>query len=182
MERSCVWPHRRPRRCPRLRPKRPKGSDMHAALRAAIVTFLGFLGGCSFAPTYTTPSSAPPADTYAEAGDWRKAEPAEIRASDAWWRMFQDPVLDALEVKVGSANQNIKAAFARLQEARAATRIARADLVPTLNVAASATRQRVSQNSPTYAPGHNPTFNNFDVEADLSYELDLWGRVRNSVN
>src|ERR1700733_6315560 len=155
---------------------------MQAALRAATVTFLGLLGGCSLAPTYTTPSSQPPADAYAEAGDWRQAEPVEDRARGAWWAMFQDPVLDALEAKVGNANQNIKAAFARLQEARAATRIARADLVPTLNVGSSAARERASQNSPTYVPGRNPTYNNFDIEADLSYELDLWGRVRNSVN
>ena len=155
---------------------------MQATWRAASVTFLGFLGGCSFAPTYTTPSSPQPADAYAEAGDWRKAEPLEDRARGAWWTMFQDPVLDSLEVKVGNANQNIKAAFARLEQARAATRIARADLLPTLNVGSSATRARVSQNSPVYVPGRNPTYNNFDVEADLSYELDLWGRVRNSVN
>ena len=154
---------------------------MQVALRAATV-FLGLLGGCSFAPTYKTPGSPPPADTYAEAGDWRQAEPLENQARGAWWTLFQDPDLDALEAKVSSANQNIKAAFARLQEARAATRIARADLLPTLSVGSSVTRQRVSQNTPTYLPGHSPTFNNFDVEADLSYELDLWGRVRNTVN
>ena len=154
---------------------------MQVALRAATV-FLGLLGGCSFAPTYKTPGSPPPADTYAEAGDWRQAEPLENQARGAWWTLFQDADLDALEVRVSSANQNIKAAFARLQEARAATRIARADLLPTLSVGSSATRQRVSQNTPTYVPGHSPTFNSFDVEADLSYELDLWGRVRNTVN
>jgi NodT family efflux transporter outer membrane factor (OMF) lipoprotein len=154
---------------------------MQAALRAATV-LLGLLGGCSFAPTYKTPGSPPPADTYAEAGAWRQAEPLENQARGAWWTLFQDPDLDALEVKVSSANQNIKAAFARLQEARAATRIARADLLPTLSVGSSATRQRVSQNTPTYVPGHSPTFNSFDVQADLSYELDLWGRVRNTVS
>jgi NodT family efflux transporter outer membrane factor (OMF) lipoprotein len=155
---------------------------MQAVWRTATVALLGILGGCSLAPPYTTPSSTAPTDTYAEAGDWRKAEFRENQASGAWWTMFQDPVLDSLEVRVSNANQDIKAALARLQEARAATRIARADLAPTLNAASSATRQRVSQNSPTYVPGREPTFNNFDVEADLSYELDLWGRVRNSVN
>ena len=160
---------------------------MQAALRTATVSLLALLllaliGGCSLAPAYTAPSSPPPADTYAEAGDWRKAEPLENAMRGAWWTMFQDPVLDGLEVKLGNANQNIKVAFARLQEARAATRIARADLVPTLNVGSSATRERVSQNSPAYVPGRNPTYNNFEVDAELSYELDLWGRVRNSVN
>jgi NodT family efflux transporter outer membrane factor (OMF) lipoprotein len=155
---------------------------MQATWRAAIFSFLGLLGGCSFAPAYRTPSSPPPAEVYAEAAEWRTAEPLDNRARGAWWTLFQDPQLDTLEVKVGEANQNIKAAFARLQEARAATRIARSELFPTLNVASSASRQRVSQNSPTYVPGHNPTFNNFDIQADLSYEVDLWGRVRNTVN
>jgi outer membrane protein TolC len=126
---------------------------MQATLRTAIVIFLGILSGCSLAPTYRTPSSPPPADAYAETGDWRQAEPLDGRARGAWWTLFQDPQLDALEVKVSNANQNIRAAFARLQEARAATRIARADLAPTLTVGSSATRQRVSQNSPAYVPG-----------------------------
>jgi outer membrane protein, multidrug efflux system len=155
---------------------------MQATALAATAAFLGILSGCSFAPTYRTPSSAPPADTYAESGDWQKAQPQDNQSRGPWWEQFGDPQLDALEVKVGNANQSIQAAFARLQEARATTRIARAGLFPTLDAGASATRQRVAPNSPTYLPGTNPTYNNFDVEADLSYEVDLWGRVRNTVN
>jgi NodT family efflux transporter outer membrane factor (OMF) lipoprotein len=155
---------------------------MPAALRMATVILLGTLVGCSLAPIYKVPSSPPAAEAYAEAGEWRKAEPLESPGPAVWWTMFQDPVLDALEAKVSDANQNIKAAFARLQEARASTRIARADLVPTLNLGSSAARQQVSQNSPSYVPGRNPTFNNFEAETDLSYEIDLWGRVRNSLN
>jgi NodT family efflux transporter outer membrane factor (OMF) lipoprotein len=68
-----------------------------------------------------------------------------------------------------------------LQQARAATRIARADLFPTLNVGASATRGRASVNSPRFPPGAEPVSNDFDLQADLSYEIDLWGRVRNAV-
>src|ERR1700728_4801991 len=154
---------------------------MQTTLRTAAFAILSILGGCSFAPTYKTPNSAPPAEVYAEAGDWRMADPVDNRARGAWWTLFQDPELDALEAKVGGANQNIKAAFARLQQARAATRIARADLFPTLNVGSTATRSRTSVNSPTYVPGRNPTYNNFDLEADLSYEIDVWGRVRNAV-
>ena len=155
---------------------------MQTTLRTAAFAFLSILGGCSFAPAYKTPGSAPPSEVYAEAGAWRMADPVDNRARGAWWTLFQDSELDALEAKVGDANQNIKAAFARLQEARAATRIARADLLPTLNVGSSATRERTSQNSPTYVPGRNPTYNDFNIEADLSYEVDLWGRVRNTVN
>lgn len=155
---------------------------MQPLLVATTAAFLVFLEGCSFAPVYRTPSSAPAADAYAEAGDWQKADPRDEQSRGAWWEQFGDPQLDALEIRVSNANQSIQAAVARLQEARAATRIARADLFPSLDVGSSATRQRVSANSPAYLPGHDPTFNNFDVEADLSYEVDLWGRVRNTVS
>ena len=143
---------------------------------------LAALAACSFAPTYRTPDSPPPAPVYMEAGDWQQAGPLDSQPRGAWWMLFQDPQLDALEAKVVSANQNLKAAFARLQEARAATRIARADLFPTLSLGASVARARTSVNSPGFPTGREPTLNNFDLEADLSYELDLWGRVRNTVN
>jgi NodT family efflux transporter outer membrane factor (OMF) lipoprotein len=139
------------------------------------------LGACSFAPTYKTPSSAPPADAYKEAGDWKPAEPADSQARGAWWAIFQDPALDDLEAQVADTNQDLKAAYARLLQARAATRVARADLFPTLNVGASAARSRASVNSPTFPKGAEPVGNNFDLQADLSYEIDVWGRVRNSV-
>jgi NodT family efflux transporter outer membrane factor (OMF) lipoprotein len=155
---------------------------MQAILLAMTAAFLGILSGCSFAPTYKTPSSVRPADVYAESGAWQKAEPQDAQSRGVWWEQFGDPELNSLEVKVGSGNQNIQAGFARLQEARAATRVARAGLFPTLDVGSSATRQRISQNSPAYLTGHDPTFNNFDLEADLSYEIDLWGRVRNTVS
>jgi NodT family efflux transporter outer membrane factor (OMF) lipoprotein len=95
--------------------------------------------------------------------------------------LYEDPQLDELEHRAGDANQNIKAAFARLQQARADTRIARADLFPTVTASASAERARVSPNSPSYLPGKPTTGSDFNLEGDVSYEFDLWGRVRNEV-
>src|SRR6202020_1066060 len=89
--------------------------------------------------------------------------------------------LNALEAKADAANQNIKAAFARLQQARADTRIARADLFPSISAMASATRARVSPYSPQYVQGNPTEGNDFVLQADFSYEVDLWGRVRNEV-
>lgn len=151
------------------------------ARRYATLIIGGALGACSFAPAYKTPDSAPPAATYKELGDWKPAEPADALARGPWWGQFQDSGLDALEVRVADANQDLKAAYARLLQARAATRIARADLFPTLTAGASATRSRTSLNSPKFPPGAEPVGNNFDLEADLSYEIDVWGRVRNAV-
>src|SRR3984893_17438921 len=147
----------------------------------ATLLLLGTLTACSFAPVYKTPDSVPAASAYKESGDWKAAEPVDTQNRGAWWTLFQDPQLDALEAKVGDANQNLKAAFARLQQARATTRIARADLFPTLSVGSAATRSRLSVNSPTYFPGRKLTYNNFDLEADLSSEFDVGGRVRNAV-
>jgi outer membrane protein, multidrug efflux system len=149
--------------------------------RLALVGTILTLSACSFAPTYKTPDSAPPAAVYKEASDWKPAEPADSQTRGAWWVIFQDPNLDNLEAQVADANQDLKAAYARLQQARAATRIARADLFPTLTIGSSATRSRTSVNSPKFPLGAQPVGNNFDLEADLSYEIDVWGRVRNAV-
>jgi NodT family efflux transporter outer membrane factor (OMF) lipoprotein len=147
----------------------------------ALIGTILTLSACSFAPPYKTPDSAPPTAAYKEAGDWKQAEPADSQSRGAWWVIFQDPALDGLEAQVADANQDLKAAYARLLQARAATRIARADLFPTLNIGSSAARSRTSVNSPTFPKGAEPVGNNFDLEADLSYEIDVWGRVRNAV-
>jgi NodT family efflux transporter outer membrane factor (OMF) lipoprotein len=155
---------------------------MNGSLSSATLLLIGTLTACTLAPSYKRPDSAPPTDAYKESGDWKAAQPEDNQNRGEWWTLFQDPELNALEARVGEANQDLKAAFARLQQARAATRIARADLFPTLSVGSSATRARASVNSPTYVPGRNPTYNNFDLQADLSYEFDVWGRVRSAVS
>jgi NodT family efflux transporter outer membrane factor (OMF) lipoprotein len=139
------------------------------------------LSACSFAPKYKVPDSPPPAPAFKEAGDWKPAQPSDAQSRGAWWSIFQDPVLDGIETQLADTNQDLKAAYARLLQARAATRIARSALFPTLTVGSSATRARSSLNSPKFPPGAEPVGNNFDLEADLSYELDVWGRVRNAV-
>jgi NodT family efflux transporter outer membrane factor (OMF) lipoprotein len=148
---------------------------------AIIGTFALGVNACSFAPTYKTPESVPAANAYKESADWKSAQPADTELRGAWWELFHDSELDALEAAVGDANQDLRAAYARLLQARAATRIARASLFPTLTVGASAVRSRSSINSPKFPAGAEATGNNFDLEADLSYEIDLWGRVRNEV-
>jgi NodT family efflux transporter outer membrane factor (OMF) lipoprotein len=153
---------------------------MTGRLRAALCLFMG-MSACSFAPTYNVPNGPPPATVYKETGDWKPAEPADSQIRGPWWVIFQDPALDGLESQVADANQDLKAAYARLLQARAATRITRADLFPTLSIGSSATRARTSVNSPKFPVGAEPVGNNFDLEADLSYEIDVWGRVRNAV-
>ena len=142
---------------------------------------LAALSGCSLAPHYERPAMPTPPDTFKETGDWKVAAPADTAPRGEWWQVFQDGELDALEAQVTDANQSLKAAFARLEQAKAQTRIARAALFPSLDANAGATRERVSYNSPSFTPGKPATGNLFSVGGSLSYELDLFGRVRNTV-
>jgi NodT family efflux transporter outer membrane factor (OMF) lipoprotein len=150
-----------------------------AALSALAVTLA--LGGCSLSPRYQRPSMPTPPASYKEAGEWKAATPADSAPRGPWWTMFQDSDLDALEARVTTANQSLRAALARLEQARALTRLARSEWFPTLTAQASATRAQISRNGPSYAPGRPTTGSLYTVEGDLSYEIDLFGRVRSSV-
>jgi len=128
-------------------------------------------------PDYNRPTNAAAASyKAAELGDWKQGEPLDQVPKGAWWKIFGDDVLDQLEAQGVSANQNLKAAMARVEQARATARVARSDLLPKLNFDPSWTRQRFSPNQePSFG---SLTVNNFNVPLDLSYEVDLWGRVR----
>jgi len=156
-----------------------------ARSRLARSTAAGLLlaaaGACSLAPRYQRPSSPAPAPTYQELEGWKLAAPADRQPRGRWWIIYQDPALDALEGQLTDANQDLKGALARLEQARAETRIARAAYFPALTAEASATRTRTSVNSPVYFAGEPTTLNDFIVGGQLSYEIDLFGRVRNSV-
>lgn len=149
--------------------------------RLALVMLALGAAGCSFAPRYRVPDSAPVPERYKELAGWKAAEPKDAVARGDWWTLFKDPDLDRLQEQLQSENLQLKAAYARLEQARAQYRIARADLFPTITANPSATRERFSPNQPLFAPGLPTTYNDFVAGADVSYELDLWGRVRNEV-
>jgi NodT family efflux transporter outer membrane factor (OMF) lipoprotein len=123
---------------------------------------------------------APPA--YKEVGDWKPAQPNDQNLGGEWWRIFQDPQLDALELQVNVSNQNLKAAEAQFRQARAALRYSRADYYPTVTAGVSGTRTRVSANRPPPNSIFNGiTENDFTLPFDVSYQVDVWGRVRRMV-
>jgi len=123
-----------------------------------------------------TPVSTNFAD--AELGTWKEAAPADAIARGNWWTVFEDPVLDDLEREAAVNNQELKAAVARVTQARALARNAKAEFFPSLTVDASASRSRTSGND--LNPVSTQLGNDFRVPIDLTYELDLWGRVRRS--
>src|SRR6202522_1347635 len=139
------------------------------------------LVACSLAPRYQRPDTENPPATYKEAVGWKLATPSDTEPRGPWWAVLRDTALDALEAQVTDANQDLKAAFARLQEARAQTRIVGAGQFPGATADASATRARASLNSPSYTPGEPPTYGDLIAGVSLSYEIDVFGRVRNTI-
>lgn len=139
-----------------------------------------FLTGCAVGPAYRRPAAQVPA-TYKEVGNWKPAQPNDQNLGGNWWELFQDPQLNALEQQVGVSNQNLKAAEAQYMQARALLRYNRADYFPTVTAGGSATRTRISNNRPPSLTTNGVTYNDFQIPLELSYELDVWGRVRRNV-
>jgi len=167
--------------------KRPQdmtsvGNSRRARWCSALLT-LGILAfsGCTVGPKYHPPVvQAPPA--YKEVGDWKPAQPNDQNLGGAWWTIFQDPQLDALEQQINVGNQNLKAAEAQFRQARAALRYNRADYYPTLTVGASASRQRISgRRPPATSIFDGITYNDFVMPFSVSYQVDVWGRIRKNV-
>jgi len=139
------------------------------------------LGGCMVGPKYAKPS-VPMTPAYKETDGWKVAQPGDSLPRGQWWELFGDPELHALEEQVAAANQNLKIAEARLREARALVRFNRAALFPTISTSFGANSIRDSANRP-FLPPSAGTGSSGDLlfSLDMSYEIDLWGRVRRTV-
>jgi multidrug efflux system outer membrane protein len=161
-------------------------------LKLAAYSALAVIAGCSVGPDYHRPAaikSQPVPEAFTGpvstnganvTAEWKTAEPSAHLPRGEWWKIFNDPELDRLEALAGTENQNLAAAAARLEEARAQLGIARANFYPQISANPSITRQRTSFNAPSEGKPFEKTFtyNTFNMPADLSWELDLWGRVR----
>ena len=145
---------------------------------SSALTGLLALTACDLAPDYAPPDTPTP-PSYKESGDWKPAAPADTLPKGAWWTAFGDSDLDGLEDRIGHDNQSLKAGAARLAEARALVKQARSGLFPQIGVATSAGR---FQRSETVLPVVSPQlYTDQRLSIDVSYEVDLWGRVSNSV-
>lgn len=137
------------------------------------------LAGCSMAPDYAPPVIAVPA-AYKEAPEgWTVATPLDQAPRGAWWTVFRDPVLDDLVERIDRASPTLAAAVARYDEARAAAGDTASGLYPAVSAGAGLTRERMSARRP--GADTSSRFTDATVGASLAYEIDLWGRVRNSV-
>jgi multidrug efflux system outer membrane protein len=147
---------------------------------AALALGTFFISGCMVGPKYHKPMA--PIPTQFKEGGAPDAGTPQIAYSD-WWRVFNDSELSHLETDADAANQDIKLAVARVEQADAGAKYARSFLFPTISVGASASRTREAQNRPNNGNtgGVAATFNDFQLPAFLSYEIDAWGRVRKSI-
>jgi NodT family efflux transporter outer membrane factor (OMF) lipoprotein len=145
------------------------------------------LTSCMVGPKYARPP-APVAPTFKEtaqsqaADGWEIAQPDDAGLRGNWWQLYSDPKLNELEEHVNFSNQTLKVAEANFRQARAAIRFNRSQLAPTVVVAPSISSLRTSANQPYFPPGlANSGTGEFSLPVDLSYEVDLWGRIRRSI-
>ena len=136
--------------------------------------------GCSLAPAYHPPVT-PAVTAFKEAGPWQLATPADTIPRGDWWAVFGDPTLDALERKVATDNPTYAGALARYDAALGYLGQSRAALLPQSGVDADITRNRQSDNRPLRGANQPDVYSADTAEASFGYELDLWGRVRNTV-
>jgi len=146
---------------------------------SAVLAVLTLVGGCALTPPYHPPSTLLVAD-FKEAGGWESATPLDDTPRGAWWSRFGDPQLDALERALETQSPSLAAAAARKAQADALLAQARAARSPVLAANADTSRTRLSATRPL-SQGTSATYSSEDIGGSISYEVDLWGRVRNSI-
>jgi NodT family efflux transporter outer membrane factor (OMF) lipoprotein len=153
-----------------------------------VVLFL-LLAGCMVGPKYQKPPvpvtpafKETPPDSFKESDQWKTSHPNADSLRGNWWEMFGDTQLNALEQQVTVSNQDLKMAEARFRQARSMVRFNRASEFPTISVDPNIESLRYSPNQP-YFPSNVGTSSRsgFTLPFDLSYEVDLWGRIRRTV-
>jgi NodT family efflux transporter outer membrane factor (OMF) lipoprotein len=137
------------------------------------------LAGCNFAPDYEKPKVAQ-APAYKEDGDWKTAQPADAAPRGDWWSRFGDSRLTDLEKRLDASSPSLAQALAAHDQALAAAGIAEAAELPTVSYGAGAQRYQHSKNNALKSTPN--LYNDFSGQLNFSWEIDLWGRVRNLVS
>jgi multidrug efflux system outer membrane protein len=149
-------------------------------LFGALLSLAIVVPGCEVGPNYARPEVEQP-QTF-------KSKPTTMpvpQISAQWWRLYHDAELDQLIAMANESNQSLRQAVARLDQARALARVAASYLLPTVTGNPSFARQRTSANSPStitgQPAGQSVVYNDWQIPFDLTYEIDVWGRVRRTV-
>ncbi len=153
---------------------------MHKAALSSLLVAAASLGACSLAPEYKAPA-VPVADQYQATAPWADARPADQLPRDGWWKLYGDAQLDQLQQRLIAQNADLAAALAHYQQAHAFTAQARAGLFPTIGINGNGQRDRESDTRPLRGATSPANYNSFTLGGEVDYELDLWGRVRDTV-
>jgi multidrug efflux system outer membrane protein len=147
-------------------------------LRLAPALLVG-LAACTVGPDYKKPDTT---DITPASWRWQTGAPRDDKPKGDWWKVFHDSDLDRLEAQALADNQNMRAAFARIQQSRANARAAATDWFPNITGNSRNKRERTTGNLPTPVPVkiHSAQIDTFSETLDLSYEIDLWGKIRRS--
>jgi outer membrane protein TolC len=145
----------------------------------AVLASVAALAACSLAPKYDVPAT-PVAAQYKTYGPWTSAQPADQIDRNGWWKMYGDTQLDDLETRLLANNTDLRAAYAHYAQAQAFVAQVESGLYPTVSANAVPLRERQSDTAPLR--GNGPAdYNSVTLGAQVNYNLDLWGRVRDSV-
>jgi NodT family efflux transporter outer membrane factor (OMF) lipoprotein len=156
---------------------------------------VAMLGGCRVGPTYQKPvalAQAPPVaykqspDQFPDSNGWKVAQPKDAMLHGKWWEIYSDPELNALEDRLEIDNQSIKQYFENFMAARAIIAEQRSQLFPTVSVGPQYTHSETSGNvgsgtNGSTTEGTNRSSGLIALPFDVSWEPDLWGKVRNSI-
>ena len=153
-----------------------------------LAAFCLLLPSCKVGPNYSRPP-APVPTAYKElpppnspqASEWAPAQPNDAIARGKWWEIYNDPELNALEEQVSISNQNLIAAEAQFREAKLNVRIARSYLYPTVTTSPSIINSRVVGYRDCRQSSLPRSRTTYDLPVDVSYEADIWGSVRRSI-
>jgi NodT family efflux transporter outer membrane factor (OMF) lipoprotein len=160
-----------------------------AAVGAATLVFTGgllfssfLISGCMVGPKYVQPTVPPPPPAYKETpSNWKPANPQDQMAKGKWWEIYGDSQLNELEEKIAVSNQTLKVSYDEYMSAIDLVRQARSQLFPTVAVQPSGTRTQLSNNRPTFNASGPSQYSDIVLQGQLSYEVDLWGRVRRTI-
>jgi NodT family efflux transporter outer membrane factor (OMF) lipoprotein len=168
---------------------------MSTSRRTSVAVVVALVAGCNLAPEYARPTAIPPGGStpaawreltpadFASTDGWKMAQPQDDLIRGNWWEKFGDPLLNELEQQVDVSNQSLALAAANYRVARALVAEARAQLFPIVTTSPSVTRSSSGATTSTsVARSSSSATTQFQLPFDASWEADLWGRIRNSVN
>ena len=152
----------------------------NSAPARVILAAAAMLSGCALAPPLKIPA-VPTAAAYKEAGPWIPAQPADGLSRGDWWKLYGDPDLNALQMRLIEHSPDLAAALSRYDQAKAVSDQMRSGLFPSLALGADTERDGLSNMRPLRPANSANNYNSFTVGVQANYELDLWGRIRNEV-